>query len=154
DRRAEPARDRRRRTHLPREGRAHAPRAFRRDGAAARGLRCRPAEVGPRATPPLGALGTPSRGRGVEAILLGATRGSGRSLARLMAERGDAVALLGRDSDAVARSARELAVLGASHVATAECDLGAPEGFGPALDAVTAALGGVDTIVLTAADFA
>lgn len=90
----------------------------------------------------------------MKAVLFGATRGMGRSLARLMAERGDAVALLGRDPDALARSARDLAVLGASQVATAECDLLAPETFGPALDAAIGALDGVDTIVLTAADFA
>jgi short-subunit dehydrogenase len=90
----------------------------------------------------------------VKAILFGATRGIGRSLARLMAERGDAVALLGRDADALTRSARDLAVLGAAQVTTAACDLVDPESFGPALDAATAALGGVDTIVLSAADFA
>lgn len=90
----------------------------------------------------------------MKAVLFGATRGMGRSLARLMAERGDAVALLGRDPDALARSARDLAVLGAAQVATAACDLTAPESFGPALDAAIATLDGVDTIVLTAADFA
>ena len=90
----------------------------------------------------------------MKAVLFGATRGMGRSLARLMAERGDAVALLGRDPDALARSARDLAVLGAAQVATAACDLLDPESFGPALDAAIAALDGVDTIVLTAADFA
>lgn len=90
----------------------------------------------------------------MKAILFGATRGMGRSLARLMAERGDAVALLGRDPDALARSARDLAVLGAAQVATATCDLLDPESFGPALDAAITALDGVDTIVLTAADFA
>lgn len=98
----------------------------------------------------------------MKAVLFGATRGIGRSLARLMAERGDAVALLGRDPDALARSARDLAVLGAAQVATATCDLLDPESFGPALDAAIGALSstsppgldGVDTIVLTAADFA
>ena len=90
----------------------------------------------------------------MKAVILGAPRGMGRSLARLMAERGDSVALLGRDADALARSARDLAVLGAAHVATADCDLAAPESFGPALDAAIGALDGVDTIVLTAADFA
>lgn len=90
----------------------------------------------------------------MKAVLFGATRGMGRSLARLMAERGDAMALLGRDPDALARSSRDLAVLGAARVATAACDLLTPESFGPALDAAIGALDGVDTIVLTAADFA
>ncbi|MCC6765282.1 MAG: SDR family NAD(P)-dependent oxidoreductase [Deltaproteobacteria bacterium] len=85
---------------------------------------------------------------------LGATRGMGRSLARLCAKRGDAVALLGRDPDALARSARDLEVLGAGAVAPVPCDLAAPTGFGPALDAAADALGGLDAVVLSAADFA
>ena len=90
----------------------------------------------------------------MKAILFGATRGIGRSLARLMAERGDALVLLGRDADALERSARDLEVLGASKVATVSCDLMQPAGFDAALDAADAALGGFDTVVLTAAGFA
>jgi len=90
----------------------------------------------------------------VKVVLFGATRGIGRSLARLMAERGDALALLGRGSDALARSAADLAVLGASRVATAPCDLLQPEGFAAALDAADAALAGFDTVVLSAAELA
>lgn len=90
----------------------------------------------------------------MKVVLFGATRGMGRSLARLMAVRGDALVLLGRDPDALARSAQDLQVLGAAQVATAACDLLHPEGFGPALDAAAAALDGFDTVVLSAADFA
>ena len=39
-------------------------------------------------------------------------------------------------------------------IGTAVCDLEKPEGFGPALDAADAALGGFDTVVVTAALFA
>jgi len=90
----------------------------------------------------------------VKVALFGATRGIGRSLARLMAERGDALALLGRDPEALARSADDLAILGAARVATAPCDLLQPAGFGAALDAAIAALDGLDTVVLSAAEFA
>ena len=41
-------------------------------------------------------------------VLLGATKGMGRALARLMAERGDALFLLGRDRDDLERSAADL----------------------------------------------
>jgi len=90
----------------------------------------------------------------MKAVLLGATRGIGRSLARLMAERGDALVLLGRDEDALARSAADLQVYGERRVGTARCDLSDPSGFAAALDAADAALGGFDTFVLSAADFA
>jgi short-subunit dehydrogenase len=90
----------------------------------------------------------------VKVAFLGATRGMGRSLARLCAKRGDAVALLGRDPVEIARSARDLEVLGAGKVAQVSCDLGEPAGFGPALDAAAGALGRLDAIVLSAADFA
>ena len=39
---------------------------------------------------------------------LGATKGMGRALARLLAERGDRLFLLGRDPDDLERSARDL----------------------------------------------
>ena len=46
-------------------------------------------------------------------VFLGATRGMGRALARKMAERGDRLFLLGRDSEQLARSAADLEVRGA-----------------------------------------
>jgi short-subunit dehydrogenase len=90
----------------------------------------------------------------VKIVLFGATRGIGRSLARLMAERGDALALLGRDGDALARSAHDLEARGAARVATVGCDLRQPAGFAPALEAAARALDGVETVVLSAAEFA
>jgi short-subunit dehydrogenase len=86
---------------------------------------------------------------------LGATKGMGRALARLMAERGDALFLLGRDADDLARSARDLeARAGRGSVGQAPCDLEQADGFGPALAAAEATLGGLDTVVVTAGLFA
>jgi decaprenylphospho-beta-D-erythro-pentofuranosid-2-ulose 2-reductase len=86
---------------------------------------------------------------------LGATKGMGRALARLMAERGDTLFLLGRDTADLQRSASDLeARAGKGRVGTAECDLEKPEGFGPGLDAAEAALGGLDAVVVTAGLFA
>src|SRR5262249_39098939 len=91
----------------------------------------------------------------MKVALLGATKGMGRALARLMAERGDTLALLGRDRADLERSARDLDVRGGQpRIAPAECDLERPETFAPALAAAEAALGGLDTIVVSAGMFA
>ncbi len=87
-------------------------------------------------------------------VFLGATRGIGRALARLMAERGDRLFLLGRDRERLAASAADLAVRGGGQVGWAEADLELPASFAPALDAAAGALGGFDTVVVTAALFA
>jgi len=95
----------------------------------------------------------------------------GRSLARAMAARGDRLFLLGRDRDDLVRSAADLeqragfnrgvaegsmvdpdgwdGVIGHAH-----SDLERPETFAPALDSARAALGGLDTVVVTAGLFA
>lgn len=93
--------------------------------------------------------------------LAGGTRGIGRALARQLVARGHAVALLGRDPEQLQRSAADLRARGGvgSVVATAELDLLRPETFGPALDGADAAFvvgagGAVDTVVVTAAEFA
>jgi NAD(P)-dependent dehydrogenase (short-subunit alcohol dehydrogenase family) len=103
-------------------------------------------------------------------LFLGATRGMGRALARLMAQRGDRLFLLGRDATDLARSASDLDVRGAqSSAATAvaattglsasstgyaTCDLEDPSTFAPALDQAERALGRIDTVVITAGLFA
>jgi len=90
-------------------------------------------------------------------VMLGAGKGIGRALARQLAERGDRLCLLGRDVGDLARSARDLEVRAGSStagVSVAPCDLANPETFGPALDAAAAALGRVDAVIVTAADFA
>jgi NAD(P)-dependent dehydrogenase (short-subunit alcohol dehydrogenase family) len=90
----------------------------------------------------------------------GGTRGIGRALARELVGRGHRVALLGRDGEQLARSAADLVARspGGFAVPTAELDLLRPETFGPALDAAEVGLrragaGGVDTVILTAAEF-
>jgi short-subunit dehydrogenase len=71
-----------------------------------------------------------------------------------MAARGDALFLLGRDAEDLSRSARDLEVRGAKGtVGTALCDLGQPSGFSVALAAADQALGGFDTVVVTAGLF-
>jgi len=91
----------------------------------------------------------------MKVAFLGATRGMGRSLSRLMAARGDELFLLGRDVADVERSARDLeARAGKGPVGTAQCDLEQPGGFAAALDAAESRLGGLDAVVVTAGDFA
>ena len=90
-------------------------------------------------------------------VVLGATKGMGRSIARRLGERGDALFLLGHEADDLAASARDLEVRGgrgAGSIGTAACDLERPEGFAAALEAADAALGGFDTVVVTAGLFA
>jgi decaprenylphospho-beta-D-erythro-pentofuranosid-2-ulose 2-reductase len=87
-------------------------------------------------------------------VILGASRGMGRALARVRAERGDSLVLLGRDLEDLERSAADLRVRGNVTVSVAHCDLDAPESFGAAIDGAWNALGRVDTVVVTAALFA
>jgi len=92
----------------------------------------------------------------VNVVILGATRGIGRALARRLAERGDRLFLLGRDLADLERSARDIEIRAnrQTPIAVARCDLSAPETFAPAMDAAVAALSTVDTVVVTAGDFA
>lgn len=91
----------------------------------------------------------------MKVAFLGATKGMGRALARRMAARGDALALLARDPEDAAASAADLVVEGAGgEVPVVRCDLADPSTFGPALDDADAALSGFDTVVVTAGLFA
>jgi len=91
----------------------------------------------------------------VKIAFLGATKGMGRALARQMAERGDALFLLGRDAEDLDRSARDLETrAGKGSVGEARCDLEEPATFGPALAEAEATLGGTDVVVVTAGLFA
>jgi short-subunit dehydrogenase len=89
-------------------------------------------------------------------VFLGATKGMGRALARRMVERGEQLFLLGREADELARSAADLQARHPQHapIGVAPCDLADPTGFAAALDAAEAALGGFDTVVVTAGLFA
>jgi len=93
----------------------------------------------------------------VKVVLLGATKGMGRALGRLLVERKHDLFLLGRDAVDVARSARDFEVRGGrplNSVGGAVCDLAQPEGFPAALEAAEKALGKVDTVIVTGGLFA
>lgn len=92
--------------------------------------------------------------RPLHAVILGGTSGMGRAVARTLAQRGDRIFLLGIDEPELDKSAADLSVRAKSPVAWAHCDLLRPETFGPALDQAHAALGGFDTVIVTAALFA
>jgi NAD(P)-dependent dehydrogenase (short-subunit alcohol dehydrogenase family) len=78
----------------------------------------------------------------------------GRALARLMAERGDTLFLLGREGEDLEQSARDLEVRGGrGPVRTSVCDLERHTTFAPALDAAVHELGGLDAVVVTAGVF-
>ena len=88
--------------------------------------------------------------------IVGGTKGIGRAVARLLAARGDRVALLGRhaaDLDASAGDLAARAPAGSPPPATAILDLDRSETFDAALDAAAAQLGGLDTVVVTAGAF-
>jgi len=91
----------------------------------------------------------------VKAALLGGTKGIGRALGRLLAEKGHDVCLLGRNIEDLQRSADDLRIRSASgkSVAIAHCDLLHPATFGPGLDEASAKLEGLDCVVVTAAMF-
>lgn len=91
----------------------------------------------------------------MKVALFGASKGMGRAVARLLAERGDTLCLLGRDRADLERSAADLSVRGAAGtVGIVDCDLLEPGSFVPALDAAVMALGGLDAVVVTAGLFA
>jgi short-subunit dehydrogenase len=92
----------------------------------------------------------------VKVVILGGTGGMGRAVARQLAERGDALFLLGRNPDELVRSAADLNARRSEPCVKghAPCDLERPDGFAAALDAADAALGNFDTVVVTAAMFA
>jgi decaprenylphospho-beta-D-erythro-pentofuranosid-2-ulose 2-reductase len=91
----------------------------------------------------------------MKAVVFGATRGIGRAVARALAERGAELYILGIDRDDLTRSAADLEQRGggARKVLFGECDLERPETFQAALLEADSALGGFDTVVITAALF-
>jgi decaprenylphospho-beta-D-erythro-pentofuranosid-2-ulose 2-reductase len=94
--------------------------------------------------------------RSSNVVVLGATRGMGRALARRMAERGDRLFLLGRDIEELRRSAVDVMSRSSTghDVGVAVCDLERPETFEVALGQAEASLGSIDIVVITAAHFA
>jgi decaprenylphospho-beta-D-erythro-pentofuranosid-2-ulose 2-reductase len=92
----------------------------------------------------------------VNVVILGASRGIGRAVARRLAKRGDRLFLLGRDGDDLAVCARDLELRSGSAgtIGVATCDMAKTDTFAPALRAAMQALGTVHCVVVTAADFA
>lgn len=91
----------------------------------------------------------------MKGVVLGATRGMGRALARRMAERGDALCLLGRDKRGLELAVRDLELRGATGAIHAlECDLSRSAGFAGVLERASLALGGLDAVIVTAGVFA
>ena len=91
----------------------------------------------------------------MRAAVLGATKGIGRAIARVLVARGDTVFLLGRDAAELELARADLAARRADGVAgVARCDLEDVPSFAPALDAAAAALGRIDAVIVTAGLFA
>jgi short-subunit dehydrogenase len=90
----------------------------------------------------------------MKVVLLGATKGMGRAVARELVEQGHRVFLLGREREELPRSAADLSVRSKTPVGFAYCDLEDCATFAPALDAAEAALEGFDAVVVTAGLFA
>jgi short-subunit dehydrogenase len=92
----------------------------------------------------------------MKAVVLGASKGIGRAVARALVERGAELHLLGRDVAELERSARDLEQRGGGRrpVLVSRCDLEEPDSFAPALEAAERALSGFDTVIVTAGLFA
>lgn len=92
----------------------------------------------------------------MKAVVLGATSGMGREIARRLVERGDSVFMLGQSEANLQKGAADLKARHPRNedIGFAICDLARPETFAPALDAADAALGGFDAVIVTAAIFA
>jgi decaprenylphospho-beta-D-erythro-pentofuranosid-2-ulose 2-reductase len=92
----------------------------------------------------------------MKAVVLGGTSGMGRALGQRLAELGNDVFLLGVGAEQLARSAADLTSRHPQQrqVRHAVCDLERPQDFAPALDKAEAALGGFDTVIVTAGMFA
>jgi decaprenylphospho-beta-D-erythro-pentofuranosid-2-ulose 2-reductase len=90
----------------------------------------------------------------VKVLIVGATRGMGRAVARRLAARGDELFIAGRSASELARSAADLEQRGAKgRVGFAPLELLETGTFAGALDAAEGALGGLDTVVITAGLF-
>jgi decaprenylphospho-beta-D-erythro-pentofuranosid-2-ulose 2-reductase len=93
----------------------------------------------------------------MKVAILGATRGIGRAIARELASRGHTLFLLGRDEAELVAASNDVKVAAGKPEAVAgvaPCDLERVETFAPALARAEAALGRLDTVVVTAGLFA
>jgi len=91
----------------------------------------------------------------MNAVVFGATQGMGRSLARVLAGRGDRLFLLGRNAVELEKSRADLEARRPGSVAgVAPCDLLEARGFAGALEQAEESLGRIDTVVVSAGLFA
>lgn len=90
----------------------------------------------------------------MRALMIGATSGMGRAMARLMAARGDSLHLLGFDMEDLEKTAADLRARSAgANVTLGLCNLENPEEFEPAIAKAEEALSGLDTVIITAGMF-
>ncbi len=91
----------------------------------------------------------------MKVALFGGTKGIGRALGRLLAEKGHKICLLGRNPEELLASSNDLRIRGGTlhTMGTAICDLLKPETFAPALASAEEQLEGLDTVIVTAAQF-
>jgi short-subunit dehydrogenase len=91
----------------------------------------------------------------MKAIIVGATKGMGRAVARRLAESGAELFLLGRNEVELQKSAADLQERGGGErsVGFAALDLAAPDTFEPALKQAASEFGDYDTVIITAGLF-
>jgi len=94
----------------------------------------------------------PGEFAGRRAVVMGGSRGIGRSIALAFAAAGASVALCARGAEALEATRAELAALGARPHAT-PCDLSDPEAIARFVPAAAEALGGIDILVNNASGF-
>ena len=90
---------------------------------------------------------------GKRCVVLGASRGIGRAIARGLAAEGALLAICGRDTESLESAADEMRAQGAQ-VYAATCDIADPEALSRFLEDARAALGGVDVLVHNASALA
>lgn len=91
--------------------------------------------------------------RGVNCIVLGASRGIGRAIALALAREGANLGLCARGESGLSEAAAAVAAAGVA-VHAAACDIADPEALGAFLDGCRAALGSVDVLVHNASALA
>src|ERR1700722_8347511 len=85
---------------------------------------------------------------GRRALVMGGTKGLGRSIADALAEEGAAIVISGRDQGRLDEAAAALKGRGAASAAGVVADVAAGEAMDRLADAASAAMGGVDILVL------
>ncbi|MFC3125902.1 SDR family oxidoreductase [Pseudoroseomonas globiformis] len=86
--------------------------------------------------------------RGRRALVMGASKGLGRSVADALAEEGVAIAISGRNQDSLDQVAAELTQLGAPRAVGIVADVAEGAQMDRLADAAVEALGGIDILVL------